>query len=198
MITLFHGEDIGASRKALPPEAIIIEAKTATAERLTQLLEGDSLFGDKKPVIIENLKILPKNISGDLILWFDHKLTPGQIKEFSGAKIQEFKLSEVVFKFVESIKPDNQKVMLPLFEQFCRQEFIEIVFIMIVRQFRLLLDTRQLAGWQKDRVVAQAKKFTPESLKSLYKKLLDIDFEQKNGLAISDLKGTLELFLLRL
>lgn len=198
MITIYHGEDISASRKALPPETTIIEAKDATAERLTQLIEGDSLFGEKKMVAIENLKTLPKGISGDLILWYDHKLTPGQLKEFPDAKIQEFKLSEIVFKFAESIKPGNQKVMLPLFQQFCQQEFIEIVFTMIVRQFRLMLNPSALSGWQKDRIVSQSKHFTPDQLQATYKKLLAIDFEFKNGQAISDLTGSLELFLLNL
>lgn len=200
MISLFHGEDVTACRNALPEDAIKVDGKTATPELLAQLFSGRSLFEGEKTVVLENPKNLPAGIADDtnLILWFDHKLTPNQIKEFAGASVQEFKLNQIVFKFVESLRPANQREMLTLFKKYCSQEYPEIILAMIVRQFRLLLNPRQLAGWQKDRVAAQAKRFTPQKLRAIYKTLLQIDYEQKTGQAVSSLQSSLELFLLNL
>lgn len=198
MITLYHGEDVTSSRRALPENAVKIEGKDATSELLTQLLEGGSLFGEKRAVVIENVKKLPENISGDLILWFDHKLTPSQLQPYAGAKVTEFKLNQTVFQFLESIWPGNQKVMLPLFEKYCQQEFPEIAFVMIVRQFRLMLNPTGLPTWQKNRIVAQTKKFSSGRIREVYRQLLQLDYNQKSGQATLDLKGSLELFLLSL
>ncbi len=182
MITILHGEDSIASRNAIPKGAIIVDAKSATEEYLAQLSSGGSLFEEKKPIV----------------MWFDHKLSVSQQKNFPGASFQEFKINENVFKFVQSLRPNNHKEVLSQFANYCRQEHIEIVFTMIVRQFRLMLNPNELSSWQKDKIVDQAKFFTKESLKENYKKLLKIDFENKKGLSAMDLKGSLELFLLAL
>ncbi len=184
MITLYHGEDITASRNAIPKGVV-----------------NEPLFGQKRTVLIEN----PKNPSQiiddndvDTVVWFDHQLTPGQLKSFTNAKIQEFKLNQVVFKFVESIVPKNQKEMLPLFEKYCEQEIPEIIFSMVIRQFRLMLNPEQLNSWQKDKIISQIKSFPIKSLRQIYHQLLEIDYQQKTGQAPLDLKGSLELFLLKL
>lgn len=183
MITLFHGEDITSSRNALPKGGV-----------------DEPLFTSRRVVILENPKTLPKSldVDTDIFLWFDHKLTPSQLQQYPGAKITEFKLGQIVFQFLESIRPGNQKIMLPLFEKYCQQELPEITFVMIVRQFRLMLNPAGLPTWQKNRVLAQAKKFSPEKIREIYKKLLAIDYELKSGQSVSDLKGSLELFLLTL
>lgn len=199
MITLFHGEDVTASRNALPEGAVKVDGKTATPELLAQMLSGNNLFDGWQTVVIENPKKIPEMPPDiDVFIWFDHKLTATQLKAYSGAQVQEFKLGTIVFKFVESLRPGNRQEMVNLFEQYSRSELPEIILTMIIRQFRLMLDPSSLAGWQKDRIVAQSKQFPPEKIKKIYKELLDIDYRQKTGLAPSDLSGSLELFLLTL
>jgi DNA polymerase III delta subunit len=88
--------------------------------------------------------------------------------------------------------------MLSLLAEYAKTEVPEIIFAMIVRQFRLMLNPLDLAPWQLARIKSQASHFSPQKLKQIYKDLLRLDYEQKSGLAPLDLKGSLELFLLAL
>ncbi|MCL4389850.1 MAG: hypothetical protein M1484_04610 [Patescibacteria group bacterium] len=198
MITVLHGEDITASRKELNRLREEFDGEVLiNPTELAQALEGGSLFAQKKLIILENPKEVPETQS-DLIIWFDRKLTAAQAAKFKNAKTLEFKLNQLVFKFVESLRPANQKEMLTLFSQYLDQEVPEIAFSMIVRQFRLMLNPVGLAAWQEGKIKTQAAKFGPARLKSLYKKLLEIDFAVKTGQFPGSLRLALELFLLAL
>jgi len=226
MITLIHGEDITASRNSLgrnadgfSGEVIRVDGKSATAELLTQAVMSQSLLNSSKLVVVESLsenktlfsKLPPLDSKDDILFWENKQLTPGQIKTFQAAfqalKIQNFPISSGAFKFVESLAPKPQKTTLKLFQDYNQQEISEIIFTMIVRQFRLLIlatnssgadEFVKLAPWQQEKLKSQAKLFTNDQLKDAYRKLLKIDYEVKNGLSLSDLTGSLELFLLEL
>lgn len=214
MITLLHGENITVSRNALNQaidefegEILRIDGKTVTVEMLTQALEGGSLFAAKKLVVIENItenKIKwPKFGSQfDLLFWESKEASLAQIRaieeKFGQLEIKEFKPSTVAFKFVESLFPENQRQIFSFYKIYSQEEIPEIIFSMIVRQFRLMLSPSQLSGWQKDRITSQSKRFPKDQLKRIYKKLLQIDFDQKRGLTPVNLSLSLELFLLSL
>ncbi len=102
MITIFHGDNIVASRKALP-KGIHYNAKDLTPEKLEQILTGDELFGQSEPIIIEGLINLP-HTKKEVYLWINKKLPVAQLKKFTGAKIQEFKLPQVLWKFLSTLK----------------------------------------------------------------------------------------------
>ncbi len=229
MLTLIHGEDTTASRQELTRlredftgEVLAFPLEEATPENLAQVLTSNSLFSVKKLIILENFftsrkkppKDFPKvedNI--DVIAWEGKKLTATQVKVIEQLlptiKVQEFKQNQVVFQFVESLRPKNQKQMLTLFREYLTVESPEIIFAMITRQFRLLLlaqtnsadgpdDYLRLSPWQRAKLAGQAKAFGSKHIQGYLAKLLDIDFKIKTGQSPVDLRTALELLLLQL
>lgn len=184
MTILLHGDNITASRNRL--------AELKAAGEIIELTPTDdspqvtSLFAKEAQVVI----------------WVDKKLSTTQIKDlekkFPNLKVEEFKLDPVVFKFLNALAPGRQAVFLPLWQRYLTTEVPEVAFIMLVRQFRLMLNPADpdLLPWQKKSTAAQAKAFG--SLGKIYKQLLDIDYQTKTGLAAVDLRTRLDLFLLKL
>ncbi|TSC54011.1 MAG: Uncharacterized protein LiPW16_201 [Microgenomates group bacterium LiPW_16] len=231
MITILHGESILASRSTLAAlkaqhkdkEILILDGKKIGLTEVKQALETSSMFTVSRLVIIENLlsgrkdsnqqeilAYLGKNLPRfDLILWEKEEVSKSLLARVSPAKVLLFKPEPVLFKFLESIRPDNKSQALKLLEQSFKRESPEIIFYMLVRQFRFLLllkdgvtsgveELDRLASWQKERLARQAKHFSLEQLVEIYQKLLEIDYQQKTGQAAFNLTKTLELFLTNL
>ena len=85
----------------------------------------------------------------------------------------------------------------------------ELIFYMIVRQFRLLLsltsegsknidEAKRLAPWQSSKLKSQSKLFGKDRLIEIYKKLYKIDYETKFGLTSLPLNSTIDIFLIDL
>lgn len=227
MITILHGEEIVKSRKHLEglkrrdKEVVVLDGGRTNLTEIIQALESQSLFGKTRLVVIENLltgkkkkdeilvylQKLPPEV--ELILWEGKELEKSRLGLFPQAKVMRFRPEPVLFKFLESLRPGNIKVIITLLRQTLMVEEPEMVFYMLVRQFRLLLAVKEgkvrgieelnrLNLWQLERLQNQAKYFTMEKLVEIYQKLLKIDFEQKTGQAAFDLAKNLELFLLSL
>lgn len=219
MTVLIHGENINLSQNKLIElksnfQGVVqaFPAKELTPVLLRENLASQTLFSEKKLLVIENptenknlFDDLQLSSDVDLILYQDDKLTQAQVlslqKKLLGLKVEEFKIDPVVFKFLESLSPKNQKVMIPLWKEYIKSEQPEIALVMLARQIRLLLgddDFEKLAPWQKQRITDQRKKFTEEELISFHSKLLDADYKTKTGQTLLDLRTSLELLLLSL
>ncbi|MEM3041809.1 MAG: hypothetical protein QXG97_07300, partial [Nitrososphaerota archaeon] len=84
----------------------------------------------------------------------------------------------------------------------------EIIFAMLIRQFRLLLalqeansqidDLRRIKPWQQKKIILQSQQFGKEKLLSLYKMLYEIDHKQKTGKLPLSLNSTIDIFLLEI
>jgi hypothetical protein len=84
----------------------------------------------------------------------------------------------------------------------------ELIFFMIVRQFRLMIsqletgakieETKRLQSWQTGKLSSQANSFGKERLISLYDKLFEIDLAQKTGKLPYSLDKSIDIFLLAL
>ncbi|MBI4100026.1 hypothetical protein HY440_03395 [Candidatus Microgenomates bacterium] len=183
---LLHGDNITASRARLTglrESGPVVElAVTDQPPQVTSLFSGEST----------------------VVIWSDKKLSATQIKDlekkFPDLAAEEFKPDPVVFKFLDALKPGNQRVFLPLWQKYIMVEEPEVAFIMVVRQFRLMLNPHDpdLASWQKAKLASQAKSFGQPKLEQIYKQLLEIDYQTKSGRTVVDLKTSLELLLLRL
>lgn len=226
MISLLHGEDFVASRKDLwriksefTGEVVEIDGKTATKEQLVVVLGTPSLFGEKRLVVIENFlaskdigkETFDKDSHWDLVLWEGKKLTVSQVadwqKRLASVRVLEFKVDPAIFKFVEAVRPGNGKQAISLLRECLRSEAIEVVYVMLVRQIRLLLltgskakigpeDFQKLSPWQRARLSTQAARFSQDQLQRFYKQLLEIDFQIKSGQEVADLATSIELLLL--
>lgn len=231
MIVILHGEDIARSRKALESaktqkksqEVITLDGAKITLSELKQALEAKSLFGQERIVILENflgsrktkeqekiidyLKSEKQNL--DLIIWEDQEVNSLLLRSFPHAQVQVFKLDPLLFRFLDTLKPQNSQKMIEALRLALTQEDANLIFYLLVRQFRLLLVLRngeeasleevgRLVSWQRTKIAKQAQYFTPQKLLAVYRELLAIDYREKTGSAAYPLPQTLELFLANL
>jgi len=230
MITILHGEDIVKSRRQLEViknqhrdfEIISLDGKKLDLTGLKQALESASMFKNGRLVVIENflasknknqeeiIKYLADEPPGaELVLWEGVSFEGRRLLKLKGARVLEFKPEPVFFRFLDSIRPNNTKEMLTLLLQSKRVEQPEIIFYMLIRQFRLLLlikdgvfsgieEIDRLAPWQKQKLERQARYFSLEQLVDIYHQLFKIDCQQKTGENTFDLAKTLEFFVAKL
>lgn len=228
MLVILHGDDTAASRayfittKKKSTAPITLEADQVTLTDLTQILTSGGLFGEEKDVFIENLltkrkksaelgailALLNENTSANVYLWEGKELEKKTIAQLKNAKPQLFKLPQSLFQFLDSIKPDNPG-SLKLFHQTLETVAPEMIFVMLIRQLRLLLaiidktsepieEIKRMAPWQAEKLSKQAKLFTIQDLKKNYLMLYDIDLAQKTGKLPRDLTAAIDFWLLEL
>jgi hypothetical protein len=219
MITILHGDNYIASRNELNEldKATKLDGKTITEADLTQALESNAMFSLGEPVIIENLLTLPRSKNKqkliDIVLkasdkqihlWEKKAITPAVKKLFKTASIKEFKLTKFVYKFLDSIRPNNQTSILKLLHLTMEADAVELTFYLLHRRISQLIqaidDPRELKGapWQLDSLKNQAKLFSLNQLKSFHQKLITIDFEIKTGQSHLPLASRLDLLFLNI
>jgi len=231
MITLIHGSDTAFSRKYFLAEkqkfadATILNAEQINLTDLTQLFDGGGLFGEVKYIFIEELfakqkknpnfkdilKYLERKAEdNDIYLWEGKDLEQTTLKQFKNALIKPFKLPQTLFQLLDAVKPGNGKILIKLFHQTITTTEPEMIFFMLVRQFRILLaltntnkqtsdsidELKRLAPWQKAKLEKQTKMFDITRLLDLHKKLFQIEINQKTGNLTNSLISAIDFFLL--
>lgn len=225
MIYIIHGDDTASSRKFFmdkkSPSSPVLEGESLTLLDIKQRAGTGGLFEKPQAVFVEEfilnaklgknldeishyLKSHSKNL--DIYFWERKELTKKQVSVFgSNVKVETFKIPSKTFYFVDSLRPGNGKRNIELFHQVLENSNAELLFFMLVRQFRLLLavsssapidEVKRLAPWQKSKLVNQAKLFTSDYLKNIYKKLDEIDLAMKTGGLTMSLTQTIDFFLL--
>lgn len=226
MITIVHGDDIVSSRnfyfefKTKLKDFEVIDGKNFDYTKLIQTFEGNSLFGDEKNIFIENffsntksnstefkkiIDYINKNVDLTVFFWESKTLTKIQSGSIKTADVKEFSYPKILFTFLDSIKPRNIS-SINLFYDLQKTMETELVFYMMVRQFRLLLscleegkekieEAKRLAPWQISKLKSQARAFEKEKLISFYKKLYLIDYKTKYGLTPLNLNANIDIFL---
>lgn len=192
MIHIFHGDNFILSRNELNAALLNqtvnrYEAKDLTAEKLTQILESRTLFGEANLIFINQLpkpeliKIIAQNQQFDIYLWVNKTLSVSVIKTFGAkAKIHEFKLAGSIFTFLEH--PSIKSLHLAL-----KSNPIELVFYLFCRRISQLIqikdnpDLVKTSPWQKQKLLSQARSWTLKQLLSWHNRLLKLDFAQKTG-----------------
>jgi len=227
-IFVYSGEDIISSRKAflehlesLKKDNLLVEkveGKSLNSELLENLLGSTTLFGEKKVLAVDNFLSQPKakdkeeilekilSFENGLVLFWENKdfSRTNQQKYPKEFIFKNFKLPSVLFKFLDSLAPGQTESSLKLYQQTIGQTDASFVFLMMVRQLRLLLlakdkkDLLKLASWQKAKLKKQAAFFKEEQLIKTYEKLLKIDFQQKTSSTPYSLEHQLELLLLEI
>jgi len=113
-----------------------------------------------------------------------------------------------VFAMVDALAGGNTRQAIALLHRLIEEQEPISLFGMIVRQFRLLLQAREVidegrggqiaaelhqAGFVADKLASQAKRFTMVQLEEIYHRLLLLDETMKTGQAPADL--ALDLFI---
>ncbi len=229
MLHLFHGEHTIASLAEIDKvcnhfqdqEIIRLEGKSLALVDFKQALESGSLFGSKRLVIVENLFTAKLGVKSkeaedfidyiknfqseaELVFWEAKEVKKSLLTKLpKNTDIALFKPDRNIFSFVESIKPAATKEMLERLEHALSADGPEMIFAMLVRQFRYLLiasekgkNITDLTPWQATKFSKQAGFFSWEKLLQHYRTLLAIDIRQKSGTAVFDLTKEMELFLI--
>lgn len=232
MLVIIHGDDELSSRNYFVSQknadSLTFDAENVNTGELEQSLSGSGLFGSTNKILIENLftrvgtknlneiaKILNKKSKADVYIWADKILSAKQLSSFSGSQVKLFKIPQNIWSFLDSIKPKNIS-NVSMFHNALSSTEPEIVFAMIVRQFRLMLglsdssnlpagkagnnidEVKRLAPWQRGKLVRQASLFGLEKLKQSYKKLYKIDKSVKTGSSNLTLVQNIDILLLDL
>jgi len=230
MLTIIHGDDVSASRKFFLSEkdkienAVVLRSSEVTLTNLAQVLEGGGLFEEIKTVFVEDflsdrkksaerdaiiLYIAKKSKDNNIVMWEGKQILPSSFSKLKGSAIKTFKLSSSLFTFLDNIKPKNGKALVDLHHKCLKTIESEMIFFMIVRQFRIMLalidfdkesisETNRLAPWQRGKIEKQARLFDREKLVRIYRKLFKIEVAQKTGGLNIDLINTIDFLLIEL
>jgi hypothetical protein len=225
MIKIIHGSDSIASRNYL--NTFLEEGRKAnktvisylgadvTADKLVLDLEPQSLFGDEKLVVIENifsrresqekkvvLSILQSG-SGDIVLWESKAIKKADQSVFPKAQIIQLDLKPTIFNFLDSVgKPLS--ILMPAFHTALAQDPSERLIISLAGRLKLLLIAREdpdnlpADGFYKTKLLSQSKLITPQKLAWAIRALHQIDLDQKTGNSTATLETSLDLFLAQL
>lgn len=176
-----------------------VQAQTLIA--VGYLIVVENFFNNNKKALdtIEGLLIYK---GAQLIFWEGRILTPATVKSLQeNFKVEEFKTPVVVFNFLKSITPGNNKLALRLFHQALEKDEVEFLFIMLARHVRQLIwmkedpQTLLLPPWLKSSLESQAGKFSENGLRALHHTLLDVDRKNKKSQLAENLEATLDLLV---
>ena len=224
MTILIHGADQAKSRQKLnellkdkDSEKIYLEGKKFSLNELIQASESSSLIATDKTIIIENfLKrkigkekkeiqefLFKKKFDYDVILWEDKELERAKISSLpKTVAVYKFDYPANLFKFLDSLGSSPVKKLLEEFHFLAHTSDPELLYTMLVRQFRFLLmvkdENTNLTGipdWQFYKFKSQSKYFSFVVLLSLYRRLLNIDYQFKTGRTPLNKSKLLDLFL---
>lgn len=229
MITIIHGDDIVSSRKYFveqknrDKDAIVFDGEKIGPSDVLQVLDGGVLFSEAKQIYIEDffskkkqrkefdeiVSSIQKFQDAQIFFWEGKILTKKHTSLFKNSQIKQFSIPKDIFAFLENIYPGNKKSLV-LFHNTLKTNEVELIFYMIIRQFRLLLavsdlkkgetidEAKRLAPWQLSRLKRQASNFSVDKLKNTYKKLYEIDLAQKTGSLPLSLVQSIDLLLVSL
>lgn len=226
-MTIIHGENIIASREKLITlldkikesggEIVKLEAKELSEAVLEELFGANDLFGTQKTIVIEGLHSLPKSKKQktlielstnsqihEVILWEKRTLTKTMLKPFSNTQVFEFKASKTLFNWLDMLgTKENETKKLQLLQDAIATDGEYFCFIMLIRQFRLLIQAKtdsQIAGapFMITKLKKQAERFTLNQLVGIYSKLLEFDLSQKTSKNLLSVNQWLDLLSLKL
>jgi DNA polymerase III delta subunit len=225
MLLLIHGNDLASSRnfyfeeKNKLTELILLEGEGLTLDSLFQNAENKSLFGSEQTILIENFftknksiaietKKIVEYINGNknlsIIFWEPTELSKASQALLKNATVKTFSFPQILFTFLDNIRPENSEALIKLFHELKQNMEPELIFFMLVRQFRIMLgidgsdkidEVKRMAPWQLGKMQRQAQLFGEEKLKSSYQKLFEMDLALKTGKIPYSLERSIDFFL---
>jgi DNA polymerase III delta subunit len=225
MLLLVHGNDLVSSRnfyfaeKNKLTDVILLEGDGLTFDQFFQNAENKSLFGSEQTILVENFftknkstaietkKIVEyvnsnKNLS--IVFWEPTELSKSSQALLKNATVKTFSFPQILFTFLDNVKPNNAEMLIKLFHQLKQSMEVELIFFMLVRQLRIMLDldgsdkideVKRMAPWQLGKMQRQAKMFDDEKLKTAYQSLFEIDLALKTGKIPYSLERSIDFFL---
>lgn len=194
-----------------------LEASKLTRAELEAALSTQDLFGTNSCTCIDGLHSLPTSqrkkellsllqthTTEPIIVWEKRALTKTMLAPFAGATILEFKTSNSLFAWLETLgttTPTTKK--LELLHEAIQKDGEYLCFLMLIRQLRQLLTISEngtVAGapFMVAKLKKQATSFTTLQLLELYQKLAILDEQSKTSTALLPLAAELDLLTVKL
>lgn len=180
---------------------LLTHSRSQTLLSTAQLLIIENFFKNNKKAAQQILEI-PQDENITLIFWEGKQLTPTTVRKLQVKfTVQEFKIPVAVFKFLDSLAPNNARVSLKLLQEAKNRDEAEFLLIMMARQVRLLIwakedtDTLKVPPWMEHNLAQQADKFTSSQLRVFHGKLLELDRDNKHSRLPENLEASLELLV---
>ena len=217
-IVVIHGENTNDSLKRL----IYIESvakrknwqivKIDEDTNLKETLISPSLFKEEKLFILENPKKINKkdilwlsknieNLKGNILVFEKGNISTTFLKNLGkNIKIEEYRLQNTIFKFLESFYPSS-KTCINYLHQVIEKEPIEFVFLLLARHLKDLYLVKiepssiPYASWRVKKLEFQASRFTLNKLEKIIRLLAEIDVKVKTSKAT--LIDSLDLLIAR-
>lgn len=222
MIYLLHGDDTTSSRRALGEYAdgysvTTLDGKTLTIPVFENSLFSESLFAEKKAVVIENFfsqnkkkkeiiaflnSIKPTIL---LLFWEDKKLTKAAVSQLNAATVKEFSLPTYYFQFLDLFAPSNKKKVFALYHDLLKSYAPEQILFSLIKRIRLLImissnsradEVAKQAPWLQSKLKQQVRLWDESVLIAFYKSLQDAEIKLKTGALPVDLSKHLDILIL--
>ncbi len=222
MIYILHGDDTAASRKFL---SILVEnkktqnldGKSLTISTLEDAIISESLFGDEKVVVVENLlskntkkkdfiKFLNESSSQQLlVLWEDKKLLKTTFATLKNTTAKDFLLPSNYFQFLDNFTPTNKKGTFALYHELLKTYAAEQLFFSLTKRVRQLVvlssgsltdDLLKMSPWQMNNLQRQLRMWKRESLVNIYNALKKTELKLKTGKLSVSLSKHLDILIL--
>jgi DNA polymerase III delta subunit len=126
------------------------------------------------------------------------------LKTFYGAQVLSFKASKTLFSWLDLLgKKEDESKKLRLLHEAIKSDGDFFCFVMLIRQFRLLIQAKsneKIAGapFMITKLKTQAQNFSLEQLQKIYEQLLKFDYSQKTSTNLLSLNQWLDLLTLKL
>lgn len=224
MIYIIHGADSGKSRLKLRQiietktgEIVYLDGRKVSPEDLIVACETSSLLSANRTVVLENFfqrklsrdktdcqnYIFKQKLNPDIIFWENSEIDKNKISRFAKETvIYKFDYPANLFKFLDSLGLVTRLDLLQKFQILVKKNDPELIFSLLVRQFRCLIMVKdssknisKLPDWQYFKFKLQSRYFSLEKLLSLYRKLLQLDYQMKSGATPFAKKELLDIYL---
>jgi hypothetical protein len=210
MVYIIHGSDTQSSYLRLQELTTSLKdyrkvlISKENLDMLHQTLFSQDLFDTNKMVIVENLisdkKIEAKNLKSlsqksMVIFWEDQEIPASRLRGFLNiAKIENFKLPQTLFYFLDSISPSYKKTLFYLSKLAKDQKGLSwhlenrLLQLLLAKLNLSQAEASQIMGkniapWQWQKITSQAKIFEFDKLKTLFSAVLKIETLVKTGVS---------------
>jgi len=180
---------------------------------LSEQIVKNDLFGKESLNILENIK----NLKTEDYLWINNNYQNYDLKLFlyqygvlgknilnkfpEDCKIEEYKVFNLLWVFLDSFFPGNINNSLKLFNEVIKNEPVEFVFAMLARQIRDIYwvktdpQTTSFPPWRINKLKNLASKYKEEELKLLINEMSQADIRSKTSK--SDITRSLDLIMIK-
>ena len=190
MVLIIHGNDLAASRDYYSKEKdklqspILMEGEGLSYDQIFQTLENKTIFDSKITLAIENffsknksnsiefkkiIEYLNSDQNLEIIFWESTEISKTNQTILKNSTVKAFSYPQVLFQFLDSLKPGNGEYLIKLAHELGKNMEIELIFFMIVRQFRLMIsqlesgakieEAKRLQSWQAAKFSKQSAAF---------------------------------------